>query len=774
MLSWRGGSSKDDYRVHEFRTLGKSEDAKAKRLLEDIAWHVQPVMMKRKWQCACLSEFTPKNSSLRGINYGGGDGKSREIKLRLRQVGDEKSFYDFEDLLLVMLHELAHNVFGPHNQDFYKLLDEITAECQEFKAKGIGGTGQGFDAPAAGKSGGKGFGAHNADLRGMRVARLKAAEERQRVNSIMPKGARRLGGDSRFRMRSPKEAAAAAAMRREEDNRWCPCETHQATLKSSAPCIPEAEPEDDPSDLCPMQCSPQKSGHALADSTGPRIAGALGDGLHSQAENKKPGDSVCDLTMDSDPESGIASSPGPVPVVDGTVPHEPSTAHKKRSWFRKTSSPKKSPDSPTGPVGSATSLERPSKRLQMEANYLPTAQSLDVDDMDISPGSPGAGSHEPLPPVCGMSREGNLPEWQPKVNLRVSDHASNLIQWLTGKGRDSGSGTSSGSLVDHSRCVPSNGKEQEPVGVHCAGDDGACEVPAPAGSPVATNRLMPDPQPVCRIDKGKAKVPDLQPLIGMIDSDDEDPYWIGPTVGPAAMPAWNPMPHIQSIRDLQGPSGLTREARHIGMFWTCERCTFFNKCNTTACAMCETPCPMCAAEAEKAPANCNDKSCNGGATQPGGERQSVLSRWWKSPPDGSSPLTTQPAGSTIKPSPIPANEDVTSNPTEKPVNPFAVRRGRPSGGLMGFKVPRSQGQRLLVAAQQQVGAGKQVEARSAAIGTLDEADCSGCANRGIPKLSTGLLYRGLSSPPPPIKRPPDLITYKRRQTGDRQREAVAS
>lgn len=67
--------------------------------------------------------------SCQGINYGGGDGKSREIKLRLRRVEDEKSFYDFEDLVLVMLHELAHSVWGPHNQAFYKLLDEITVVC---------------------------------------------------------------------------------------------------------------------------------------------------------------------------------------------------------------------------------------------------------------------------------------------------------------------------------------------------------------------------------------------------------------------------------------------------------------------------------------------------------------------------------------------------------------------------------------------------------------------------------------------------------------------
>jgi predicted metal-dependent hydrolase len=67
-----------------------------------------------------------------GINYGGGDGKSKEIRLRLRRVGDENAFYEYEDLLLVMLHELTHNTIGPHNQTFYKTLDELIAVSDYF------------------------------------------------------------------------------------------------------------------------------------------------------------------------------------------------------------------------------------------------------------------------------------------------------------------------------------------------------------------------------------------------------------------------------------------------------------------------------------------------------------------------------------------------------------------------------------------------------------------------------------------------------------------
>ena len=108
-------------------------------------------------------------------------------------------------VLGTMLHELCHNEHGPHNAAFYKLLDEITAvrsasgrygvrlvlyllsclmtqdnlrhqlqECDDFRARGIVGTGAGFDAASSGRLGGAGFGAHNPDPRQLRDKFLKA------------------------------------------------------------------------------------------------------------------------------------------------------------------------------------------------------------------------------------------------------------------------------------------------------------------------------------------------------------------------------------------------------------------------------------------------------------------------------------------------------------------------------------------------------------------------------------------------------------------------
>jgi predicted metal-dependent hydrolase len=39
----------------------------------------------------------------------------------------KRSLYRY---VLVMLHELVHNDIGPHNKAFFKLLAEITEECE--------------------------------------------------------------------------------------------------------------------------------------------------------------------------------------------------------------------------------------------------------------------------------------------------------------------------------------------------------------------------------------------------------------------------------------------------------------------------------------------------------------------------------------------------------------------------------------------------------------------------------------------------------------------
>eukprot|EP00250_Pteridium_aquilinum_P004580 c14788_g1_i1 orf=80-1162(+) len=201
-------------KVWEVKTLGRGRDAEARSLLLNIAKQVQPIMRKRKWRVMLLSEFYPRNPSLLGLNVGAG----QEIRIRLRKPGRESEFLPYEALVGTMLHELTHNEHGPHDAKFYKLLDEITKECEDLMAKGINGTAQGFDVP--GQRLGGYF--HNPPSSNMRQTALAAAEKRARTGSLMPSGPRRLGGDSEIMQAlSPIQAAAMAAERRLRDDLWC-------------------------------------------------------------------------------------------------------------------------------------------------------------------------------------------------------------------------------------------------------------------------------------------------------------------------------------------------------------------------------------------------------------------------------------------------------------------------------------------------------------------------------------------------------------------------
>eukprot|EP00262_Sarcandra_glabra_P002553 TRINITY_DN12942_c1_g1_i1.p1 TRINITY_DN12942_c1_g1~~TRINITY_DN12942_c1_g1_i1.p1 ORF type:complete len:320 (+),score=57.96 TRINITY_DN12942_c1_g1_i1:153-1112(+) len=201
-------------KVWEVKPLKKVGEDEARRILEKVAKQVQPIMRKRKWRVKILSEFSPANPSLLGLNEGGG----AQIKLRLRKPNRDWDFFPYEHLLDTMLHELCHIEHGPHNADFYKLWDEIRKECEELITKGITGTGQGFDVPGRRLGG---F-SRQPPLSSLRQTALAAAEKRARIGAILPSGPKCLGGDSDIMVAlSPIQAAAMAAERRLQDDLWC-------------------------------------------------------------------------------------------------------------------------------------------------------------------------------------------------------------------------------------------------------------------------------------------------------------------------------------------------------------------------------------------------------------------------------------------------------------------------------------------------------------------------------------------------------------------------
>ena len=109
-------------------------------------------------------------------------------------------------------------------------------------AKGISGTGEGFDLPGRRLGG---F-SRQPPLSSLRVTALAAAEKRSRAGSLLPSGPRRVGGDSTIMSAlSPIQAAAMAAERRLQDEIWCgslSCEASEAGEGSSDSSVGTSNP----------------------------------------------------------------------------------------------------------------------------------------------------------------------------------------------------------------------------------------------------------------------------------------------------------------------------------------------------------------------------------------------------------------------------------------------------------------------------------------------------------------------------------------------------
>ncbi|WVR06218.1 hypothetical protein IAU60_003248 [Kwoniella sp. DSM 27419] len=179
----------------------------ARPLLEKIASQVKPIMTKRGWKVGTLAEFLPTNPALLGLNQNAGE----RINLRLRPPGMEHTFYEYDQLVLVMLHELTHNVHGPHDAKFYKLLGEIEEEYYDLKRKGY--SGDGFHSDGNRLNGTK-LSEYEGRARG-----LAAAEKRMARQKVIGRGG--VLGGTRTEGKSMKDLVADAAERRMRDDKAC-------------------------------------------------------------------------------------------------------------------------------------------------------------------------------------------------------------------------------------------------------------------------------------------------------------------------------------------------------------------------------------------------------------------------------------------------------------------------------------------------------------------------------------------------------------------------
>ena len=177
--------------------------------LRKIGSMVKPIMRQRGWQVGTLAEFFPDQTNLLGLNINSG----QKIQLRLRYPGDANQFLPLEDVLDTMLHELCHNVIGPHNAQFHALWDQLRDEQQALARKGY--TGEGFLGRGQ-QVGGRRLPLHEAS----RLAR-QAAEQRRLAAERTKGSGQRLGGMGIVRGQDPRRVIADAVERRLRIERGC-------------------------------------------------------------------------------------------------------------------------------------------------------------------------------------------------------------------------------------------------------------------------------------------------------------------------------------------------------------------------------------------------------------------------------------------------------------------------------------------------------------------------------------------------------------------------
>lgn len=289
-----GASNRRDAGLHDIYHIPTLSDAdQARKMLERVVKEFRPIAERRGYVVLSVSELCCCNDGLDFRNTNGKKSrklnkvsqnvwgynrtmtrngrKTHTIHLRLRHAQNHSRFLPYDDVAGTLAHELSHCVHGPHNDKFYKLMDDILEEHATLMASGSSVAGQAF--------------AGQGHVLG---GRPPSRASRENPQSLLGKG-HTLGGDSRFtQWMSPREAAVAAAMARQRQQ--------QLRLRGNRccrPCVIADENEDEVQiiDVVPYAAAPPNRKRAPETT--------------SELESKQPhkrglSTTVIDLTVDDE------------------------------------------------------------------------------------------------------------------------------------------------------------------------------------------------------------------------------------------------------------------------------------------------------------------------------------------------------------------------------------------------------------------------------------------------------------------------------------------
>ncbi|WFD45229.1 hypothetical protein MPSI1_003907 [Malassezia psittaci] len=202
--------------IEKYIALQRPHSDTAINMLREIGAKVKVLMQRYGWKLPVLAEMYPRSANLLGLNINQG----AKICLRLRRANQADLFLEREEVIRTMLHELAHNVRGPHDVQFYETLATLTNEYETAERLGYW-SGSGFLSQGA-RLGGRGH--HLTPAQRRQVAAEQAARRAKNAS----RGSARLGGSS-MKDRSLRELAAEvrlasltkAALRRIQDAKTC-------------------------------------------------------------------------------------------------------------------------------------------------------------------------------------------------------------------------------------------------------------------------------------------------------------------------------------------------------------------------------------------------------------------------------------------------------------------------------------------------------------------------------------------------------------------------
>ncbi|KAI9027613.1 WLM domain-containing protein [Phycomyces nitens] len=114
------------YTFHRITTLAEFPNSdQAHKLLERLRDDrgIRAIMKARQWSVGELTELTPFEATILGYNRNSG----QLIAIRLR-TDDLSGFRHYDSIRKVLLHELTHNVWSAHDDNFHALNRQLNKD----------------------------------------------------------------------------------------------------------------------------------------------------------------------------------------------------------------------------------------------------------------------------------------------------------------------------------------------------------------------------------------------------------------------------------------------------------------------------------------------------------------------------------------------------------------------------------------------------------------------------------------------------------------------